>query len=277
MKALELIGDWPGSSHAVAVIDLARPSVELLDTAGQIHADLHWASITKLVTAHAALVLVDEGLVSLDDTVTDWGATLGQLLSHAGGTAPHRPEALCAPGSRRVYSTAGYELAAVHLERATGMAIESVLDDYVLGPIGLDQTSLVGSAGAGMHGPLSDLVAFLAELAVPTLLESATVTAERTTACAGLPGVLPGFGRFERCDWGLGPEVKGDKDPHWTPRSFGPATFGHFGQAGGFVVVEPVAKIGVCCLSDVAFGPWAQLGWPLLLDAVMAEVASTRR
>ena len=277
MQALELVADWPGAIHAVAVIDLACEPPEVLGTVGDVDVELEWASITKLATAHAALALCDEGIVSLDDISASWGATLAQLLSHAGGTAPGRPEPLCQPGTRRIYSSAGYELVGAHLERSTGLAITTVLAEAVLDPLGLERTRLQGTAGAGMVGPLDDLVRLLSELSHPALLDEASGLAERSPSQPTLAGVLPGFGSFDPCEWGLGPEVKGGKFPHWTPPSFGPTSFGHFGQAGGFAVIEPTLEIGVCSLSDVAFGTWAAQGWPRLLDAVVAEIADTRR
>jgi CubicO group peptidase (beta-lactamase class C family) len=277
VQALELVADWPGMIHAVAVVDLSCTPPKLLDAVGDTEVELAWASITKLATAHAALALCDEGVVSLDDIVTGWGATLAQLLSHAGGTAPGRPEPLCEPGTRRIYSSAGYELIGAHLERSTGLAIATVLTEAVLDPLGLERTRLAGTAGAGIVGPLDDLVKLLCELSRPALLDEASALAERTSTQPHLAGVLPGFGSFDPCEWGLGPEVKGGKSPHWTPPSFGPATFGHFGQAGGFAVIEPSFAIGVCSLSDVSFGTWAAQGWPRLLDDVVAEIADTRR
>ena len=93
---------------------------------------------------------------------------------------------------------------------------------------------------------------------------------------AGLAGVLPGFGPFAPCDWGLGVEIRGTKQPHWTGTSNSPATFGHFGRSGSFLWIDPVA--GVLCggLCDRPFGPWAARSWPVLADAVVAEWRLTR-
>ena len=55
-----------------------------------------------------------------------------------------------------------------------------------------------------------------------------------------LGGVLPGVGRFQPNDWGLGVELKDAKDPHWTGTRNSPGTFGHFGGAGGFLWVDPL-------------------------------------
>ena len=66
-------------------------------------------------------------------------------------------------------------------------------------------------------------------------------------AFPGLAGVLPGFGRFEPNDWGLGFELRDDKRPHWTGTGNSPRTFGHFGAAGTFLWVDPDAGLACVC------------------------------
>ena len=92
----------------------------------------------------------------------------------------------------------------------------------------------------------------------------------------GLAGVLPGFGPFDPCDWGLGVEVRGRKHPHWTGTTNSPATFGHFGQTGSFLWVDPVAGVLCAGLADRLFGVWSSRAWPALADAVLAEVGVPR-
>ena len=55
----------------------------------------------------------------------------------------------------------------------------------------------------------------------------------------GLVGVLPGFGRMDPNDWGLGFELRDAKSPHWTGARNSPRTFGHFGGSGTFLWVDP--------------------------------------
>jgi CubicO group peptidase (beta-lactamase class C family) len=99
--------------------------------------------------------------------------------------------------------------------------------------------------------------------------------AEATSvAFGGLAGVLPGYGRFDPCDWGLGFELKDAKVPHWTGASNASGTFGHFGQSGSFLWVDPVARVACAALSDRPFGAWAVESWPALADAVLEEWAA---
>ena len=85
----------------------------------------------------------------------------------------------------------------------------------------------------------------------------------------GLGGVLPGFGRLEPNDWGLGPELRDAKPRHWTGMRTSERTFGHFGRSGGFLWVDPEAGVSLGCLTDLDFGDWAKEAWPRLSDAVV--------
>ena len=104
----------------------------------------------------------------------------------------------------------------------------------------------------------------------PATLDAATVT-----AFPGLIGVLPGVGRFDPLDWGLGFELRDAKDPHWTGSRNSPATFGHFGGAGAFLWVDPALDRALVCLTDRDFGPWALEAWPPFSDAVIAGLAGS--
>ncbi len=85
---------------------------------------------------------------------------------------------------------------------------------------------------------------------------------------------MPGFGRQTPCPWGLGPEIRGTKKPHWTGTENSPATFGHFGQTGTFVWVDPTLPLACAVLTDRPFGPWAALAWPRLADEVLGGLAT---
>ena len=142
----------------------------------------------------------------------------------------------------------------------------------MLDPLGMSRTAMgVDTSPAyGLEGPLVDLLALGRELLTPRLIAPETLRRATTVAFPGLVGVLPGFGRQDPCDWGLGFELKGTKRPHWTGEHNSPATFGHFGQAGGFLWVDPEVRVALAVLADTDFGPWAAEAWPVLSDAVLA-------
>ena len=159
------------------------------------------------------------------------------------------------------------------------MPFADYLSAGVLEPLGMTATALAdgpapGAAAAGLVGPLVDLVALGREWARPTLVSASTWRDATSVQFAGLAGVLPGFGPSDPCDWGLGVEVRGAKRPHWTGPSNSPATYGHFGQSGSFLWVDPVAEVLCCGLADRPFGVWASRAWPALAEAVLAEVGA---
>jgi CubicO group peptidase (beta-lactamase class C family) len=81
--------------------------------------------------------------------------------------------------------------------------------------------------------------------------------------------MLPGVGRYDPLDWGLGFELHDAKVPHWMGECNSPATFGHFGGSGTFLWVDPAADLAVVALTDREYGPWSLEAWPALSDAVL--------
>ncbi len=136
----------------------------------------------------------------------------------------------------------------------------------------MDRTRLVGRASEGLHGPLVDLAGLARGLLRPLVVRPATLAAAATVAFPGLKGVLPGVGRFDPLDWGLGFELHAAKDPHWMGTTNSPATFGHFGGSGTFLWVDPDVDRALVCLTDRDYGPWALAAWPSLSDAVLSSV-----
>lgn len=269
MDPFDHLESWPAGRRGVVVKDASGDGQTVATREhGDLVTPLQWASITKLATALCLHVCSSAGMVDLNDVVAENGATLSDVLSHAGGFGPEGAVAISMPGRRRVYSNGGYEAAAAHLERATGLSFDILLRENVFDPLGMEITRLTGSPASGIEGPVRELSALLEELMAPTLLDAVEAEVMRAITWPGAAGVLPGFGRFDPCPWAAGPEVKGNKSPHWTGSSWGPTSFGHFGQAGGFVVIDPERRLGVATLGAVPFGPWSRECWPRFLDAV---------
>lgn len=228
------------------------------------------ASVTKLLTAHACLVAVEEGTLDLDEPAGPPGATVRHLLAHAAGYG-FDDGVVAPPGRRRIYSNTGFEELARHLTAAAGMPADRYVHDAVVGPLGMTATEVEGrSLAAGARSTAGDLARFAGELLAPTLVAPATLAEATTVQFPGLAGVLPGFGRQDPNDWGLGIELRGHKHPHWTGTRCSPGTFGHFGAAGTFLWVDPQAALALVALTDEPFGAWATSAWPQLSDAVLA-------
>jgi CubicO group peptidase (beta-lactamase class C family) len=194
------------------------------------------------------------------------------VLAHASGLPFEGDVPIARPGERRVYSNAGFDLLGELLAARAGMPFAAYLQEAVLDPLGLAGTELRERPSEGLHGPLDDLAAFGRELVTPTLVAAETLDEATQVAFPGLVGVLPGLGRQEPNDWGLGLELKDAKRPHWTGSRNSPGTFGHFGGAGTFLWVDPEARVACACLTNREFGDWALEVWPPLADAVLAEL-----
>jgi len=269
---LDAVATWPAVGNWPAAAGWMTETRN--ESTGPIERALPWASVTKILTALAVWVAVEEGTVAWDDPVGPPGATLSHLLAHASGLAPDDDTVLAAPGRRRIYSNRGFELAAAHLASQAGMSFAEYLAAGVIEPLKLGSTSLVGSAASGASGSLTDLLTVGRELMFPTLVTTETHALASSVSFPGLAGVLPGFGRQQHNDWGLGVEVRDNKRPHWTGSLNSPRTFGHFGRSGSFLWVDPERGLALACLSDRPFGSWATRAWPELSDQVIRAQTS---
>ena len=272
MEALLQVQEWPASNVAVGVANSDR----VVATHGDANRVFRWASVTKLVTALAALVAAEEGAIDLDEPAGPEGSTVRHLLAHASGL-PFEPGAPAGRvGQRRIYSNVGFETLADHIATRAEMPFERYLTDAVIQPLGM-RAELRGSPAADLHGSLDDLLRLARELQSPRLVAQETLAEATTVQFPGLAGVLPDFGRFDPNDWGLGFELRDAKSPHWTGTRNSPRTFGHFGGSGTFLWVDPDARVALGCLTDRAFGDWAKEAWPRLSDAVLGNSSKPLR
>jgi len=260
------IESWP-VDHAAAVVVTAGRG--LVHAVGDLDRPFALASVTKPLVATALLVAVEEEVVSLDAPAGPEGATVRHLLAHASGLGLDGFE-LARPGRRRIYSNAGFEVLGEVLSTACGLTPATYLAEAVTEPLGMAATELRGSPAHAAVGTARDLARWVAELLEPgRVLAPETVEAARTVAFPGLDGLVPGYGKQSPNDWGLGFEVRGTKDPHWTSPANSPATFGHFGRSGTFAWVDPVARTALVALTDREFGGWVRPRWPALGTAVL--------
>jgi CubicO group peptidase (beta-lactamase class C family) len=275
MTALTLLADWPVHRAAAAVVSPAG----VLETWGDLAQPFALASVTKPLSALAVMVAIEEEAISLQDLLPGAvggelpGATVAHLLAHASGIAADTPTRVAAAGTRRIYSNCGFEVLGELIAEATGISFSRYLAEAVFSPLGMAGAGLVGSPAKDGRAGVADLVPVIGEFLQPSLLDPSTVAAMTTVQFPGLAGVLPGYGRQAENDWGLGVEIRGEKSPHWTGTANSPATFGHFGQSGTMLWVDPVARLGLVALADRDFGDWAVAVWPALSDAVLATYA----
>ena len=134
------------------------------------------ASLTKLMTALAVLVAVEEESLTLDQVATDEGATVSDLLCHASGMAPDSMDQLTTPGTRRVYSTAGYERLGEIVAEQSGMAFSAYLSEGVLVPLGMGTTELHGSPGSDATSTVRDMMALASAWRQGTIVHQTTLS-----------------------------------------------------------------------------------------------------
>jgi len=138
-------------------------------TSAQADEPLPWWSFGKTVIAAAALSLVRDGLLELDEAVAEGPFTLRQLLRHEAGLADYGELAdyhaavahdeapwpvedmlrrldasrlRYPPGTGWRYSNVGYLYVTRLIERATGLAIGEALEKRVLAPLDVAQVRL---------------------------------------------------------------------------------------------------------------------------------------
>jgi D-alanyl-D-alanine carboxypeptidase len=184
-KLVAFDGGPPGASAV-----LRRGDRERMLTAGVINLDtgkpfapnklMRIASVSKAFSGAVGLSLVDDGVLSLDDTIADrlpslppaWGAvTLRQVMSHTGGLPSFTkdpnylaqfaadpqdgsmtmPELVAfvadeplayPPGTSYEYSNTDNIVIALMAEAATGKPYTQLLSEQVTGPLGLRRTRL---------------------------------------------------------------------------------------------------------------------------------------
>lgn len=271
VRALDNIDSWPVDQVAAGWLATDGRS----DTHGPISQPFALASVTKPLFALAILVAVEEGTLALDQPAGPEGSTVAHLLSHSSGLGPEYGDPVVAAGTRRIYSNAGFDALGHVLEGASGMRATEYFAEAVAGPLSLESTWIDGSPAHGGVSSVADLMKILAELHHPTLVHSMTLDLAVGPVYSSLAGVLPGFGRQDPNQWGLGFEIRGQKSPHWSGAANSPETFGHFGAAGTLLFVDPVAEVGCVALTDRKFGPWATEVWPPFCDAILESSRSS--
>jgi CubicO group peptidase (beta-lactamase class C family) len=273
--------DWPVGRAGVVVVS---PSGEERAALGGVRGgdEFAVASVTKLMTTLAALTAIEGGRLDLDQPVPEAGdgVTVRHLLAHASGLPFEHSGGRRAPGTRRIYSNVGFRLLGETVADAVGTVFGSWMGASVLAPLGMSATRLGSRRGfeedpaAGAVSTLDDLERLarcLLDRGAPVLGRELFDEAA-SVQFPGLAGLVPGVGRFDPCDWGLGFELHDGKRPHWMGDRRSAAAFGHFGASGCFLWVDPEAELACAAVTDRGFGDdrWAMATWPAWSDRLPA-------
>lgn len=270
MSILSQIDQWP-SDNSVAVVVNGEGS--LIDQHGDISRVYPLASVTKLLSAYTFLVALEEEAISLEEPAGPEGSTVHHLLAHTAGYDFDSETIRFAVGTKRGYSNTGFDKLAQHLEQQTGISMAEYAREAVFAPLGMKQTEIAGSCAKDGRSSARDLAKFAAELLNPTIVAKQTLDDATRIHFENLAGILPGYGRQNPNDWGLGFEIRSTKNPHWTGSSHPASTFGHFGQSGTFLWVDPEHRLACVTLTDKNFGPWAAETWAPFNEQVLSHYA----
>lgn len=260
--------DWPVNNVAAAALWDGGSGARTA-TFGDTAAQFPLASVSKLITAYATLLAVEEGAFELDHQVPaellpdfDDLPTVRELLAHTSGIGfrdrtPEKPR-----GTRRIYSSAGYEVLADFIAAEADMPFADYVAEGVCAPLGIE-VAVEGSAGHGFSASVDALSVLCSEFLTPSLLAPSTLNEALEPQWPELSGVVPGYGMQKPCPWGLGFELHGEKSPHWLGEGMPTTVAGHFGQSGTFLWVDRSGdkKKAAVVLTDENFGDWAKQRW----------------
>lgn len=266
MFSLKIVESWPAANVSVAVV---AKSGKILETIGSEQKTFNLASVTKLLTTYVALIALEESAISLDTPAGPVGSTVKHLLSHTSGYDFDNTKIFAPPGERRIYSNLGIEILAKTITQHSGILFTEYAQEALFDPLRMVNTKYFGSPAAESTSNLADLIIFLQELQQPKLISPITLKQATSIVFPQTAGILPGFGRINPNPWGLGFEIRDTKTPHWTGTKNSTQTFGHFGQSGTFLWVDPLNEIACVVLTDENFGQWAKDCWPKFSDMVL--------
>ena len=201
-----MIGPLPSFDVALVL----RVGGDVVYSHGDVDRVFPLASVTKPIVAWSALVAVDRGLVGLDDPAGPEGSTVRHLLAHASGLPFEGRRPVAAPGKRRIYSNQGFDVLGEVLVGATGMGVAQWVRRSVFEPLGMTTADIPGSPAHAGVASATDVSLFGAELARPTLVSAPLAALAGLSQFPDLAGVVPGYGRFTPCPWGLGVEIRGE-------------------------------------------------------------------
>jgi beta-lactamase class C len=212
------------------------------------------------------------------------------------------------PQTRVSYSNTGYGLLAIVVERITGYPFNAAVTDLVLQPLEIEgylgvepprqPAQIMGELGRHAGTALEPYnSAFWRSLALPWggLVTTAAGALGLVRAFTGPAGFLPddllaeaisdqtgglaggmgGVGRGAHYAWGLGPELRGDKRPHFAPAEASPMSFGHAGASGCLAWFEPVAGVAWAILGTRTFERWWRQ-WPTIGAAILNTLANKK-
>jgi beta-lactamase class C len=211
------------------------------------------------------------------DLDLSWTATVSDVRWEGFAAECLRTPLRFPPGTRVQYSNVAYGLLATIVERLTGQEFRRYFRSQILVPLGVegylgDEPPAPPATVLDVRGEYASTeyepynTRFWRSLALPwgglvttvagalriiqafvpgssSILTPSTADEAIANQTDGLPGgFLPPL-VWRQCWWGLGPDLRGTKDPHWAPKESSPRTFGHAGASGALAYLDPTTRI----------------------------------
>ena len=215
---------------------------------------------------------------------------------------------LAAPPATRVqYSNVGYGLLALVAERRTGARFADLLAEQVFARLGIEaylgaeppRPPAVLAGVRGQHAgtaiepfnspfwrslalPWAGMVTSAGgALAVVRAFHNRRILSAELRAAAtrdwtgGLNGGFAAPLLWSPCPWGLGPDLRGAKAPHWVSAEAGADSFGHSGASGCLAWYAPAAGLAWAILgARTADNGWLLRRAPAICSAILASQSS---
>ncbi len=214
-------------------------------------------SISKQFVAAAALLLVEEGRLGLDDGIheylpdlpSEWlGVTVRQLLTHTSGIPDYEeiqtyeayrfrftPEEIIRvahsrpmdfePGTGWYYSNTGFFLLSLVVERVEGRPLGQVLESRIFGPLGMNQTRLADPEDIIPHRAAGYWVD---RMGVDLMNRDATQTSS-TLGAGGIASSVHDMAKWDAALYGTRILSEESKALMWTPAVLPNGTNTHYG------------------------------------------------
>ena len=271
-----VLRQWSADSDEAFAVCVARHGVMVLHKAyGQrdgkpmtVDTESWMASITKAMSGSLMMMLVDQGLVNLDDPVGKFipafhaasvptPLTIRHLYTHTSGLQGHWGDDLndfddviagyypCLPvGKRHEYNGAGASLGSKVLETITGEALPRFYKRHLLDPLGCAHTNVTDSSDGATSTPM-DIAKF-----GQMLLNRGSYGDKRFMSAETFQKMLPLrltklLGPDTTVDWGIG-LVWCNND------GLGKGTFGHGAASSATLRIDPEHDLVVVMTRNAA-------------------------
>jgi CubicO group peptidase (beta-lactamase class C family) len=200
----------------------------------------------------------------------------------------------------------GYGLLAIMVERTLGRELKDALADLVIRPLGIDAffgiepdrqpvvvSDVRGTYAGTAHEPFNTqswyrralpwsglMTTAMGALALARAFQPAraALVVKATAADAtrnhndDLSGGFVAPLVWKTCWWGLGPDLRDSKSPHWTPSNASVFTFGHAGASGTLVYLDPERDVVWTILGTrTADNGWLLLAGPAIASPILAS------